>query len=116
MILPPILSIDTSKTDEVVLDLEISAGLEAFGGHFPDQPILPGVVQIDWALRFANLYLNVMEQAARDFQVKFRSVIVPGKPLFLILHIDRSKKKLSFEYKSDQNIMSSGQMRLGAVA
>ena len=112
MKLPCLLAVDASKFDEVSLDIDVLAELEAFRGHFPGHPILPGVVQVDWALRFANLHLAVEDAVAKDFQVKFRNVIFPGKPLTLILQFDKAKRKLSFEYKSGENIMSSGQIRL----
>jgi 3-hydroxymyristoyl/3-hydroxydecanoyl-(acyl carrier protein) dehydratase len=113
MKLPPVLAI-ASKKDEVVLDIAISPHLEAFCGHFPNNPILPGVVQIDWAVRFAVLHLGIMEPAARDFQVKFRNIIRPDAPLSLTLKVDHSKNRLSFIYQSGADVMSSGQLKLGA--
>ncbi len=116
MKLPLILAVDNSKKDEVVLGIGIPAELEAFRGHFPGNPILPGVVQIDWAVRFAALHLGIAEPGARDFQVKFRNIIRPEDSIFLTLQLNRSKNRLSFEYKSGDTVMSSGQIKLGAEA
>ena len=111
MKLPPAL-VRTLKNDEVVLDVNMSPQLEAFRGHFPGNPVLPGVVQIDWAVRFAALHLGITEPAARDFQVKFRSIIRPDIPISLTLKVDHSLNRLSFVYRSGADIMSSGQLKL----
>src|SRR5271170_5737285 len=95
MNLPPVLAVRASKEDEVVIDIEMSAELEAFHGHFPGHPILPGVVQIDWVARFAMLHLNIEKLSARDFQVKFRNIIRPGNPVSLLLQLDRTRNRLS---------------------
>jgi len=112
MNLPPIHAVDISS-DRAVCAIEVPADLEAFRGHFPGHPILPGVVQIDWAVRLAGLHLRIDELSVRDFQVKFRNIIRPGAPLSLILQIDRIKNRLSFTYQSGEVVMSSGQIKLG---
>src|SRR5271168_740751 len=113
MNLPPIQKVDASP-DQVTFTIGVPADLEAFRGHFPDHPVLPGVVQIDWVMRLAALHLNIDGLAARDFQVKFRNIIRPGVLLTLSLQIDRSKNRLSFIYQSGEQVMSSGQIKLGA--
>ncbi|MGB9154099.1 MAG: 3-hydroxyacyl-ACP dehydratase [Alphaproteobacteria bacterium] len=116
MKLPNVLAVDTSKNDEVVIDLELLPQLEAFCGHFPDNPILPGVVQIDWAVRFAASHLGIQNISMRDFQVKFRNIIRPNIPLSLTLQFNAVKNHLLFAYKSGDDLMSSGQLKLGAKA
>jgi len=112
MKLPAVLATQASKKDEVILSIEISPRLEAFCGHFPDNPILPGVVQIDWAVRFAAIHLGIKELAVRDVQVKFRNIIRPDNPISLTLQFDRSKNRLSFTYQSNNSLMSSGHIKL----
>ena len=113
MNLPPVLALDTSQ-ESVTLTLEIPPQLEAFAGHFPGHPILPGVVQIDWAMRFAALHLGITARSARDFQVKFRKTICPHDVISLVLQLDGHKNQLLFKYKSGDNVLSSGQLKLGA--
>ncbi len=112
MSLPPILAVDVLP-DRAICTIDVQADLKAFRGHFPEHPILPGVVQIDWAVRLAELHLNITGLSARDFQVKYRNIIRPGTPLSLILEIDRVKNRLSFTYQSGEVVMSSGQIKLG---
>jgi 3-hydroxymyristoyl/3-hydroxydecanoyl-(acyl carrier protein) dehydratase len=113
MSLPPVHVVDVSD-EQATLDIEVPAELEAFRGHFSGHPILPGVVQIDWAVRLAVLHLGIGKPVARDFQVKFRNVIRPGNAISLTLQLDRSKNRLLFAYKSKTVVMSDGQIKLGA--
>jgi 3-hydroxymyristoyl/3-hydroxydecanoyl-(acyl carrier protein) dehydratase len=112
MKLPALLTIDSPKMDEVVLDIDTSIESGVFDGHFPGNPILPGVAQIDWAIRFATLHLGINVPVAREFQVKFSNIIHPNDPVSLTLQLDRSKDRLLFTYKSGDAIMSSGRIRL----
>lgn len=110
--LPAVRSVDHPAPGSVALDLALPPGHGAFAGHFPEQPILPGVVQLDWALRFAGVYLDLEQPAARDFQVKFRRTIGPGRTVSLLLTLNRVKRHLAFEYRLDREAASSGKIRL----
>jgi 3-hydroxymyristoyl/3-hydroxydecanoyl-(acyl carrier protein) dehydratase len=97
---------------EVTIQLDLPAGHPAFLDHFPGRPILAGVLQIDWAMRFAARYLALDQTVAEDFQVKFRRVIGPGEDLSLLLRLDRSLSLVVFEYRIAGEIASSGKIRL----
>lgn len=97
---------------EVVLDLEIAASLLWFQGHFPDHPILPGVVQLDWAAHFARTELGLSLPAAREFQIKFKAVIRPGDRVALALRHHAAKGRLAFEYRRGDDVCSSGTVYL----
>lgn len=98
--------------DEMELDLAIDADLLWFQGHFPDFPILPGVVQLDWALDLARRYLGLELHAGRQFQVKYKAGIFPGDHLTLKLVHNRQKNRLAFEYLRNGAICSSGQVAI----
>lgn len=116
MKLPTVLAVDKSKENEAILTLEISPQLEAFIGHFPGDPILPGVVQIDWAVRFSNIYLGIKTSSVPNFQVKYRNIIRPNMLISLTLKFDQSKNQLIFSYQSGEDLMSSGQLKLRATS
>ena len=63
--------------------LRIAADHPAFDGHFPDMPIVPGVVLLDEALFAIAAALQVRLEHCRLAQVKFRSVVRPGQELAL---------------------------------
>jgi len=80
MIDPPVTEVKFDGPDKAIVDLLPTADHPAFDGHFPHNPILPGVVQIDWALRLAVLHLG-SKDGTRDYQVKFQRPIVPNAPV-----------------------------------
>lgn len=98
--------------DEVTIELVLPVDHEAFLDHFPGHPILAGVLQIDWAMRFAARYFELDQAVAQDFQVKFRRVIGPNEDLSLVLQLDRVRSNVAFEYRTRGDIASSGKIRL----
>lgn len=107
-----VLAIVRPSPDEAVVTLDLPTSHPAFAGHFPRMPVLPGVVQTDWAIRLGNELLDTSCIAARDFQVKFRRVVQPGENLELSLYHDRKKRSLSFEYRQRGEITSTGRIKL----
>ena len=79
-------------------------------GHFPGFAVLPGVVQLDWAIRYARRYLPVGDAPAKTVQVKFRKPIPPNRPIELSLVYLGERKRLSFECRDDAGLYSSGQI------
>jgi 3-hydroxymyristoyl/3-hydroxydecanoyl-(acyl carrier protein) dehydratase len=98
--------------DEVVIDLILPADHAAFLGHFPSRPVVPGVLQIDWAMQFASHYFDLDQTVAIDFQVKFRRLIEAGDDLALTLRLDGQRRTVAFEYRTSQEIASTGKIKL----
>jgi 3-hydroxymyristoyl/3-hydroxydecanoyl-(acyl carrier protein) dehydratase len=99
----------------VELDLAVPPGLLYFEGHFPGFAILPGIVQVDWAIRLARRYLAIGTRQPMAMQVKFRAPVQPGYRLRLVLSVvtDTRGERLSFEYRSGETIHASGKIGLG---
>ncbi|WP_448207159.1 AMP-binding protein [Azospirillum sp. sgz302134] len=98
--------------DGVELELFLPADLAQLDGHFPGMPIVPGVAQIDWAAKLAARHLGVGDGVARRFQVKFRRVTVPDATVTLTLRHVPSRRRLSFEYRAGEEVLSSGSIAL----
>ncbi|MGB8600660.1 MAG: hypothetical protein WCD42_00520 [Rhizomicrobium sp.] len=112
----PDAQIEHRSANTVTLTLTVPGTHEAFAGHFPGHPILPGVVQLDWAMRLATQHFTLPAYRAEDIRIKFRSIITPDKPLALDLRFDPAKNRLNFCYRDDAVEMSSGQIRLAGAA
>jgi 3-hydroxymyristoyl/3-hydroxydecanoyl-(acyl carrier protein) dehydratase len=105
--LPEVLA-ERATAGRVELDLHVPPGLEYFTGHFPGLPVLPGVVQIDWAVRLARPRLRLAGGFAAAEQVKFLSVIAPSARLTLALETKSDGSKLVFSYTGGAKKYSSG--------
>lgn len=52
-----------------------------FAGHFPGRPIVPGVMLLDQAIRFAETWLGRADLAWQVGNAKFLSPVAPGETL-----------------------------------
>ena len=93
-------------------DLEISAPEELyfFRGHFPEQAILPGVVQVHWAIELARSYLDLKSSFKGIEGLKFHRVITPCSTLRLTLEKSEQTGKLHFSFASEDGVHSQGRI------
>lgn len=84
-----------------------------FQGHFPEQPVLPGVAQIHWAVRTAQRHLSCRGRFSGLEALKFRRLIVPPADIELDLDWADDTGLLGFRYTSagDRRVCSSGRLR-----
>lgn len=103
------------EAGKLCLRLAIPETLGWFAGHFPTQPILPGVAQLDWVMAYGAELAPRMRFSAID-SVKFQRPIVPNSELELNLQWDATRSVLSFAYSllTEQGEIpaSSGKIKL----
>lgn len=100
------------RTDTGIrLDFAVPASLEYFAGHFPGCPLLPGVVQIGWAVELARQHIPFDASFRSLAGVKFTRVIQPGTSVCLLLAFDRERSELTFEYLIGGESCSGGRVR-----
>ena len=104
------------ETDgEWSLQLSVPPDLAYFSGHFPKAPVLPGVVQVEWALNLGRQLLNLPGKFAGMEVLKFQQLVRPGDEVQLHLRFDPERGKLYFAYRNDTATCSSGRILLGAA-
>jgi acyl-coenzyme A synthetase/AMP-(fatty) acid ligase/3-hydroxymyristoyl/3-hydroxydecanoyl-(acyl carrier protein) dehydratase len=96
--------------DEWRLQLIVPLDLAHFPGHFPGTPILPGVVQIDWAINLAKRLMDLPPRFAGMEVLKFQQLVRPGDRLSLTLRFDPERSKLHFAYRNGDAACSSGRI------
>lgn len=86
------------------------AGLAAFEGHFPQAAILPGVVQLSWAVEAGREAFGLTAPVRRVEVLKFQQVVRPGTRLRLTLQWDDQRRRLSFRFQSGVGTHGSGRL------
>ncbi|NWD50952.1 AMP-binding protein [Pseudomonas gingeri] len=105
-----------NETDgEWLLQLAVPPDLAYFSGHFPATPVLPGVVQVDWALELGRERLALPTKFAGMEVLKFQQLVRPGDRLELTLRFDPERSKLHFAFRNASAACSSGRIVLEAA-
>ncbi|MDR0452281.1 MAG: AMP-binding protein [Treponema sp.] len=103
--------------DQVLLEFSVPRESGYFQGHFPGYSILPGVAQLEMAMRLASRYFGTGIFISRFRRIKFSAIIRPDVPLRMKLVHNAEKNELGFEIKSPDGdtVYSSGTVSLGTA-
>lgn len=110
MLLPEITLMQTEADAVRVFALKVPKALEYFKGHFPTLPVLPGVVQVHWAMHYASQQFAINGKFLQLDNLKFHAVILPETSLELTLQWHADKSWLDFTYSSTHKKYSAGRI------
>ncbi|AIY41888.1 Acyl-CoA synthetase, AMP-(fatty) acid ligase / (3R)-hydroxymyristoyl-[ACP] dehydratase [Collimonas arenae] len=110
----PVRQVLEQESHRVLLELKVPADLLYFDGHFEGAPILPGVVQVDWAINYGREYFSLAPQFLGMQALKFQRVITPDMVVQLELLHDQQKSNLTFRMISAAGQHASGRINFGA--
>ena len=96
------------------LALTVAADHPAYAGHFPGQPILPGVVLLDEALSALAVLQGRADATAQIKSAKFLSPVQPGENLRLE-YSSTSAGVFRFELKAAERVVASGIVAFSAT-
>ncbi|WP_153788030.1 AMP-binding protein [Pseudomonas sp. EMN2] len=102
--------------NQLQLRLAVPLDLPCFTGHFPQTPVLPGVVQLDWAIALAAPLLAANLRFAGMEVLKFQQLVRPGDTLQLDLRFEPDRSKLYFSYTRAGQACASGRILLEAAS
>jgi len=94
--------------------LTIPCDLIHFAGHFPQAPVVPGALQISWAMALARR--DLLPEVCPNFRfagmevLKFAQMIRPADRLLLHLRFDTEKHKLHFTFSANGKPCSSARI------
>ena len=110
--LPQVLDETADADGAWQLRLRVPLELVHFDGHFPAAPVLPGVLQLGWALALAAPRLGTATECREVEALKFQQLLRPGDEVQLQLRWDAARGKLHFAYRQDGQACSSGRLLL----
>lgn len=79
-----------------------------FAGHFLEIPVLPGFIQVDFAIKIAKEQFGINPTISNIKKLKFTKIITPNKNINLQLEYLEDSQSLSFKYYDKNDTFSSG--------
>ncbi|MGF6147918.1 long-chain-fatty-acid--CoA ligase [Kingella potus] len=81
-----------------------------FGGHFAAFPLVPGVVELQWARDLAARYPWGSQTLVRVENLKYQQFVRPHDEIVLSLDYDAAKNKLAFQITAHGKPCASGRL------
>ncbi len=103
----------TVSDREAHLQLQVPHDLVYTDGHFEGEPIVPGVVLLDWALEIARDVYPSLKKLSEIRSIKFKRSLQPGDQCELELHRNSSSSAISFTYHRRDRICAEAECRFG---
>jgi len=103
--------LETERTAEAIhYRLEIPVDSALMDGHFPGDPILPGVAQVQICTEALSTSLGRTVHWKEVELVRFRRPIRPGNTYELVIRPPDERGKAYFELHSDDGLIADGRM------
>ncbi|WP_130620037.1 hypothetical protein [Dyella amyloliquefaciens] len=97
--------------DGATLSLRIPVDLQQFDTHFPQLPIVPGVLQLAWVLARSAERFGTPTTCRRVEMLKFQRPLRPGDEVQLSLRRDAAQARMHFHYARNEVEYSSGRLQ-----
>ncbi len=107
---PVVMASRSEEGQTATLELRVQPDLACLRGHFPALPVVPGAVQLGWALEFGAEFLGSASSMRACLSVKFERIIQPGRSLRLLVASEVGTSMLRVEYWSALGRHSSGRI------
>jgi acyl-coenzyme A synthetase/AMP-(fatty) acid ligase len=106
----PAIKLLEKTAQRVLIELTVPSTLLYFDGHFHGCPVLPGVVQVDWAMHYGREHFDLPATFQGINALKFQQIIRADTPVQLELAYASDKLCLTFRYFSDAGPHAGGRI------
>lgn len=112
---PEVLAVQR-KEAVVEIEMRVPEDLACWPGHFPRYRILPGVLQLQWALEEIARWTGAAPELTRVDALKFKTPLLPGQRTRLRIRRDLDAPRFHFEFAHEGVVYSQGRIVLAAEA
>ena len=98
-------NVDFPSPNEIIMEAEVNPDSPWFSGHFPSEPILPGIAQLEMALDAIKRLNQESLRISGVKRVRFKQVIRPDDKLKIAV-APHKKDALSYFFR----IMVNGEL------
>ena len=108
--IPSPISADWLSAHELALGVTIAPELPWFQGHFPGQPVLPGVAMIWMAEQYIRIWFDEARTIRTLSTVKFQSVIAPEAEVQIRLKYVAEKAQYHLKILNDETVFAQAKL------
>ncbi len=85
-----ILKINKTTDNELIAEIKINTGHKIFDGHFPNNPVVPGIVSVQIINEILSQHLDKKLMTSKARSIKFPAMINPNITPKLLIKINYS--------------------------
>jgi len=100
------------ETREYAFEGVVPLDLTYFGGHFADFPLVPGVIEVQWAMDLAARFDWGRKAVQHIENLKYQHFVRPNDTVQLTLRHDAAKNKIHFAIRQGDTPCASGRVVL----
>jgi 3-hydroxymyristoyl/3-hydroxydecanoyl-(acyl carrier protein) dehydratase len=98
------------QKDEMAARVTTDSNSPWFSGHFPDDPILPGIAQLKMVADLIAISRKDASYMTGLSRIKFRKIVRPGEPLDIHATHGKIQNQYAFRISSSDKEICSGMM------
>ncbi|MFZ3044346.1 MAG: hypothetical protein WA151_00405 [Desulfatirhabdiaceae bacterium] len=97
---------------QLYAEVEIGVDSPWFSGHFPGEPVLPGIAQLSMVMETIRQATSVQVRISGLKRVRFKQIVRPESRLqvFITPNTGKTESSYSFQIKAGDDIVCSGIM------
>lgn len=103
---------ENAETREYAFEGVVPLDLAYFGGHFADFPLVPGVIEVQWAMDLAARFDWGGKPVQHIENLKYQHFVRPHDTVQLTLWHDAAKNKIHFAIRQGDTPCASGRVAL----